>query len=132
MKWYADEHICTPKPQEQESRGTLEDGNKGIGEVICVKVSGREEGSHALLHLIRVHSDMVVVRRRRGDVVVLLLDHLLVSIAFLDFVSVPMAVFVVGRTVVICLTIPLLCVTQFTFLVCKWGPLFLFLLVFVL
>ena len=41
---------------------------------------------------------MVVVRRRRGDIVIFLLDHLLVSIAFLDFVGVPMAVFVVGMT----------------------------------
>ena len=118
--------IYVHKPQEQESRGTLEGGNKGMGEIICVEVSGRKEGSHTLLHLIRIHGDMVVVRRRKEDVVVFLLDHLLVSIAFLDFVGVPMAVFVVGGTVVICLTIPLLCVTLFTFLECKWGPLFLF------
>ena len=69
---------------------------------------------------------VVVRRRRRGDIAVFLLDHLLVSIAFLDFVGVPMAVFVVGGTVVICLTIPLLCVTRFTFLVCKWDPFFSF------
>ena len=69
---------------------------------------------------------MVVVRRRRGDIVVFMLDHLLVSIAFVDFVGVPMDVIVVGGTVVICLTIPLLRVTQFTFLVCKWGPFFSF------
>ena len=103
-----------------------------IGQIICVEVSGRKEGSHTLLHLVGIHGDMVVVGRRRADIVVLLLDHLLVSIAFLNFVSVPMAVFVVGQdssnisyhSIALCRPFYLPCVQK--------GPLFLFYLIFVI
>ena len=52
-------------------------------------------------------------------------NHLLVSSTLLNLVGMPMAVFMVSGTVVILLTIPLFCVAQLTFLVCKWRPLFL-------
>ena len=109
------EHVykrkCGPELQENESFNTSHGHSKSLSQIVSVEIAGQEDGCHSLFKLVFVHSNFLLV-----IIVgfVLFIYHFLVGVALLHLVCMPMGVFVIGRTPIVHLAIPLLGVTKFT------------------
>ena len=104
-------HKHTPEPQEKESFNASHGRGKSLTQIVSVEVTRWENGGHSLFKVGFIYGDFLLVIIVG---LILFFYHFLVGVALFNLVCMPMRVFVIGRTPVVHLAIPLLGVAEFT------------------